>query len=224
MKSAQIIFSLLSAVFLMASCSSMGSADAVSPAVPSEPPFKNDEPDRYQVFIIQTTPVESVKFFAARDGDKWRIDSAYGTSQHTASIHNDKDYVLAFGHGVYSEYDSAHGYDERPDLIQEITHGMINKKDLAVYETIDSAGDLVRYKYIDPKGQESLVTFDAAKGIPVRKELFVAKDGLKTLDITISLEGFSTDVDPATFDLPKDLKRVTPQEMRSVLISALRPK
>ena len=223
-KTARSAFVLSLLVFLLASCSSQGPDSEVSLGPPTEPPFKNEEPERYQTFIVQTTPVETVKFFVARDGSKWRIDSAYGTPQQTTSLRTDKDYVLAFGPRIYSEYESVHGYEERPDVIQEITHGMINNRDVAVYKKIDDTDGLVKYKYVDQKGKESIVTYDSANGIPIRKELFGIKDGLRVPEIAISLEGFSTEVDPVSFELPKDFKKVSPQEMKAFLVTAMQPK
>ena len=101
---------------------------------------------------------------------------------------------------------------------------MINNKEVAVYEKTDDNGELIKYKYLDQMGNESIVTFDTAKGIPIRKELFSIKDGSRTPKVVISLEEFSTDVDPANFELPKEFKRVSPQEMRSILSSSLQTK
>lgn len=224
MKTAIFAFVLPLVMFLLISCSSRNPADEVQSRPPTEAPYKSEEPERYQTFIVQKTAAETVRFFVARDGNKWRIDSAYGTPVQTSSLHTDKDYVLAFGPRVYSEYESVHGYDERPDVVQEITHGMINNKDIAVYEKTDDNGGLIKYKYLDQKGKESIVTYDTAKGIPIRKELFSIRDGARTSEVVISLEEFSTEVDPSNFELPKEFKRVSPQEMRSILSASLQTK
>ena len=198
-------------------CSTNEPAVNTAAQAPTEPPFKNEEPERYQTYIIQTTPAETVRFFVARDGAKWRVDSAYGTPDQTTSLHTDKDYVLSFGPRAYSEYESSHGYDERPYIVEEITHGMINRRDNAVYEKTGDSEGTVKYRYLDDKGREAIITYDETKSIPTMKEVYSIKDGSKLLEASISLEGFTTDVDPSNFELPKDFKRVTPQEMRSIL-------
>jgi hypothetical protein len=78
-------------------------------AVPqSEPPFSNTEPESYQTILVQTSPEGTVRFLIARDGDKWRIDSEYGLSSQTGSLHLDKkDYVLDFATKSYGEYTEA---------------------------------------------------------------------------------------------------------------------
>ncbi len=185
----------------------------------SEPPYMNDEPEKYQTYVLQATSGETVKFFAARDGDKWRIDSAYGTPTQTGSLHTDKDYVLAFAQKSYGEYESAHGFDERPNMVQEITHGMLNARDKAVFETLSSAGGVTRYRAIDANGKEAVITFDETKKIPVKKEIFNTQGGVRKLEITISLEEFTTDVDAAHFEIPKGFKKVPRQEIKNILMA-----
>ncbi len=204
-------------VTLLTGCSSSGPAANLAGAEPTEPPFTNDEPEKYQTYIVQTTPKETVRFFVARDGDKWRVDSAYGTPNQTTSLHTDKDFVLAYEAKAYSEYESTHGFNERPNMVQEISYGMLNSKEKAVYEEISSEAGMAKFRFIDAKGKESEVTFDKERGLPIKKEIFSVKDGAKTLEITISLEGLTTEVDPAHFEIPKEFKKVSAEEMKKIL-------
>jgi hypothetical protein len=210
-----VVISLIA--FALAACSTPDTALNTIPAAPTQPPFKNEEPEKYQTYIVQTTPTETVRFFVARDGARWRVDSAYGAPGQTTSLHTDKEYVLAHSAKTYSEYEESHGYDQRPNMIEEISHGMINGRENAVYEKIGGSDRIVKYKYVDRKGRESIVSYDEVKGLPVTKEFFTMGGGTKTLQLSISLEGFSTEVDQSNFALPKDFKRVTPQEMRFIL-------
>lgn len=204
-------------VTLLAACSSPGPVSNLAGAEPTEPPFTNEEPEKYQTFIVQTTPKETVRFFVARDGDKWRVDSAYGTPSQTTSLHTDKDYILAYEAKAYSEYDSTHGFDERPNMVQEISYGMLNSRDKAVYEEISSEAGVAKFRFIDARGKESVVTFDKENGLPIKKEIFSINDGAKTLEITISLEGLLTEVDPGHFEIPKEFKKASAEEMKKIL-------
>jgi hypothetical protein len=212
-----VVISLIA--FALAACSTPDTAVNTIAAAPTEPPFKNEEPEKYQTYIVQTTPTETVRFFVARDGARWRVDSAYGAPGQITALHTDKDYILAHGAKTYSEYEQSHGFDERPNMIEEISYGMINGRENAVYEKIGSSDGIVKYKYVDRKGRESIVSYDEVRGLPTSKEIFATNDGTKTFQVSVFLDGFSTDVDPSNFELPKDFKRVTPQEMRSILSS-----
>ncbi len=215
-KSIKFAFVILSAIFV-AGCSPPESAIPQSSAQPTEPPFSNEEPGRYQTFIVQTMADEADKFFVARDGDKWRIDSAYGTPGQTATLHTDKDYILAFIAKAYSEMETAHGFDERPNMVQEISHGLLNSREQASYEKIDSANSLTNYRYKDAKAKEVVLTFDEAKRVPVKKEIFGIVGGTRTLEKGITLEGFTTEVDPGHFKIPEDFKKVSAAEMKKIL-------
>jgi hypothetical protein len=210
-----VVISLIA--FALAACSTPDTAVNTIAAAATEPPFKNEEPEKYQTYIVQTTPTETVRFFVARDGAKWRVDSAYGAPGQTTALHTNKDYVLAHSAETYSAYEQSHGYDERPNMIEEITYGMINERENAVYEKIGSSDGILKYKYVDGKGRECIVSYDKVKGLPVTKELFTNSGDTKALQMSISLEGFSTEVDQSNFELPKGFRRVTPQEMRSIL-------
>jgi hypothetical protein len=218
LKSAKFAFLIVIAATVLSACSPKASSADSHAVAASEPPFQNEEPDRYQTYILQTTPSETVKFFVARDGDNWRIDSAYGTPVQATSLHTDKEYMIAPVAKAFAEYESVHGYDERPNMVHEITYGLINGRENAVYEKVGQGSRVVQFKYVDSKGKEAIVTYDESMSFPLKKEIFGTKDGAKTLEASVTLEGFTTNVDRANFELPKDLKKISPQEMKLILM------
>lgn len=184
----------------------------------TEPPYQNAEPETYQVEVWQTNAGVTDKFLISRKGDLWRIDSAYGDPSQTTALHNVKDYVLSMSTKTYAEYQPGHGFDDRADTVNAITMGLINGRDNAVYETVGTADGQTKYKVTGAPGKpvESMVTVDGKIGLPVMKEIFKI-EGERTLDMTVKLTGFKTEVDAALFDLPKDFKKVPIEEMKKVL-------
>ena len=201
---------LVAAAAFAAACSTTEPAPEKAAAEPTEPPFSNAEPERYQAVIVQTTGQELVKFRVVRDGNLWRIDSAYGEPGQTSSIHTDKEYVISFAGKAYGEYTAGHGFDERPQMVQEISGGMLNSREAAVFEKIGSEGGLTRYRMTDDKGVEAVITFDEGKGLPIRKE---------SQKMTVTLEDLSLEPDVSLFEIPKDLRKVPMDEMKKILIA-----
>lgn len=212
-----VLLSIPVIVLLFAACSTSEPVANAPVQEPFEAPFQTEESETYQTFIIQTTPTETARYFIARDGDRWRVDAAFGTPDQTTSLHTDKDYILAYANKNYSELEAVHGYNERPNMVNEISYGLLNSNDKAIYEKIDAPPGNSRFKFQDAKGRENVVTINEAIGIPVKKEIYSSTDGKPTLLTTITLEQFSTLVDPSNFEIPKDFKKVSPSEMKRIL-------
>ncbi|CAN5473811.1 hypothetical protein BH10ACI3_BH10ACI3_27960 [soil metagenome] len=185
----------------------------------TESPFPNKDPEKYQVEIWQTSPTGTEKFLVARDGTKWRFDSAYGDPSQITTIRTDKEIVISVANKVYAEYPPAHGYDERENTISEMTLKMLNSTGKGTFEKIGTEGTVTRYKVMsdDDKGKESVISFDEKLGLPVKKEIYKGTGADRTLEMTVTLNGFTTEVDPAMFTVPKDVKKVSIDEMKKAL-------
>jgi hypothetical protein len=199
-----------------------GETGSVPPpdAVRAEPPFQNAEPEAYQAEVWQTNAKGTDKFYIARKGDKWRVDNGYGDPNQVTSLHNDKDYVLSFATKTYAEYQSGHGYDDRSATVEAVTMGMINGREKAIYEKTGTEGGMTKYRVTGGPGKpvESIITIDDKVGLPVVKEIYKIEGG-RTLDMTVKLSGFKTEVEDTLFDIPKDFKKVPIEEMKKVLIA-----
>lgn len=223
---AAIIILLTVCVGLFQGCKPAPAANnAATPAVEAaktDPPYPNKEPEKYQTEIWQTTAAGKDKFFVARDGAKWRIDSAYGAPNQVTTIHTDKDYVLAFATKVYAEYPIGHGFDEREDTINAMTRGMLNAKEKAAFEKAGDDGGLTKYKIISDAGKsvETLVYVDEKLGLPVKKEVYKTDGGQRVLDYSIQLSGFKSEVDASLFTLSKGFKQVSQDAMKKALTGA----
>lgn len=219
-----LLKSLILYVFLISSAALFGSCAIQQPAAlqntaePSEPPFENSEPERYQTIVVQASPGGIVRFLIARDGDRWRIDSDYGQPQQTGSLHVDKrDYVLHFATRSYSEYTAGHGFDERPGMVEEISHGLFNSREVGSYEVVGTQGELTQYKMSSSNGKEAVITVDTAKSLPVRKEIYRLTDGGHQSEVTVTLEDLKPDPDASNFEIPSDFKKVPIGEMKKIL-------
>jgi hypothetical protein len=102
-------------------------------------------------------------------------------------------------------------------MVQDISHGLFNSRDVATYEMIGTEGELTRYKMTDAKGNEAIITLDTARGVPVKKEIYTLADSGRSLKMTVIIEDFRLEADPASFELPKDFKRVPMGEMKKIL-------
>jgi hypothetical protein len=185
----------------------------------TEAPFANKEPEKYQVEIWQTSAAGTEKFLAVRDGSKWRIDSAYGEPVQTVALHTDKDYVLSYGTKVYAEYPSNHGYDEREGMIAEISFGMLNSSAKGTFEKIGTEGGVTKYKVFSDadKGKESVISIDEKLGLPVKKEIYTGTGAERTLEMTVTLNGYKAEIDETLLTVPKDFKKVSIDEMKKAL-------
>lgn len=193
--------------------------DSATSVEKTDAPYANEEPEKYQTEIWQTSAKGVEKFFVMRDGEKWRMDSLFDTPEQVTTIHTDKEYVISQAAKVYAEYPVGHGYDDREDIVNAMTRGMLNAKVKAAYEKLGTDGGLTKYKVISDtdKGKESIVYFDDKLGLPVKKEIFSSGELGKAPEMTVILSGLKTEVDEKLFALPSGLKKISEQEMKKLL-------
>lgn len=215
---------LFSFTLLLHGCQTVSTGENVNAAerAKTEAPFPNKEPEKYQTEIWQTSARGVEKFFMARDGAKWRLDSAFGAADQVTTLHTDKDYVLAAASKTYAEYPATHGFDERENMVSEISLGMLNGTERAIFEKLGTEAGITKYKMTADAGStiETFIYFDEKLGIPVKKEIFKVDGGQRVLDRSVELSGFKTEVEAATFTLPKDYQKSSIEEMKKVLTGA----
>ena len=222
-KIAGFIIVVAVAAFIFQGCRKVDTGDieklTAADLAKTEPPYNNKEPEKYQVEIWQTSPSGTEKFFIVRSGDKWRIDSAYGSPDQVSNIHTEKDLVLSFASRSYAEFPTSHGYDEREGMVTEISLGLLNSKAKGVYEKTGTEGGITKYKVTSDadKGKESIMSFDETLGIPVKKEIYKGTGAERSLEMTVTLNGFKAEIDGAAFVMPKDFKKVSVEEIKKIL-------
>lgn len=223
MRSINLTYVLLLFVFtlLLPGCQTVSTGENVNAVerAKTEAPFPNKEPEKYQTEIWQTSSRGVEKFFVARDGAKWRIDSAYGAPNQVTTLHTDKDYVLDSASKIYAEYPTSHGFDEREGMVAEMSLGLLNGTERAIFEKLGTESGITKYRMAADAGSnlDTLIYFDEKAGIPVKKEIFKTDGGQRTLDSSVELSGFKTEVEPAMFTLPNDYRKASIEEMKKVL-------
>ncbi len=188
----------------------------------TDAPYSNKEPEKYQFEIWRTSSTATEKYFAIRNGDKWRIDSAYGEPNQVTSLHTDKDYVLAFAAKTYADYSSGHGFDERERMIDEITGGMLNNTTKGIFEKQTTENGVTKYKVVSDidKGKEAIVSVDDKAGLPVKKEIYKLDGGNRTLEMTVTISAMKTDIDEKLLAIPAGFKKVEIDAMKKTLSGA----
>ena len=213
-------------VFIFQSCKTVSPGEMsntqILEASKTDAPYSNKESEKYQFEIWQTSPRGTEKFFAIRIGDKWRIDSAYGEPNQVTSLHTDKDYVVAFANKTYAAYSSGHGFDERERMIDEITRGMLNNETKGIFEKQTTENGITKYKVVSDidKGKEAIVSFDENAGFPVKKEIFAVDGANRILEMTVTLNGITTEVDEKLLAIPAGFKQVELGAMKGILSGA----
>jgi len=219
---ANLLFVVI-AISISLACRSASTGDgSLHASEKTAPPFPNEEPESYQTEIWQTSAKGVEKFFMMRDGEKWRMDALYGSPEQVSTIHTDKEYVISLATKVYAEYPLSHGYDDRGDMVNAMTYGMLNAKGMDIYKNLGSGGGQTRFmtRSDADKGHESIVYVDDKLELPVKKEVFKLGEIGQTPEMTITLSNFKTEPDEALFTLPTGLKRIPPEEMKRVLVGS----
>ena len=188
-------------------------------ATKTDAPYSNKEPEKYQFEIWQTSATATEKFFAIRNGAKWRIDSAYGEADQVTTLHIDKDYVIAFADKTYAAYGSGHDFDERERMIDEITLGMLNNTTKGIFEKQTTENGITKYKVTSDidKGKEAIISFDEKAGFPVKKEIYKIDGTNRTLEMTVTLTEIKTEVDEKLLAIPAGFKQVEIDAMKKTL-------
>lgn len=209
--------------FLFQACRTVSTGENVNGSIngveKTDAPYANEEPEKYQTEIWQTSAKGTEKFFMTRSGDKWRMDTLFGAPEQVTTIHTDKQYVISSATKSYAEYPIGHGYNDREDIVNAMTGGMLNAKAKAAYERVGTDGGMTKYKVISDvdKGKESIVYFDDKIGLPVKKEVFKSGETGQTPEMTITLSGFKTETDEKLFALPQGLKKISADDMKKLL-------
>lgn len=201
------------------------------------PPFATKEPDKYQASIFFASRFEEgaanfveQTYRVARDGANRRLDFETGDA-HYAKLQtaDGKVYILLPKKKVYAELTTT--TDAPTNLPEEISleHLLHTKPIGASYERIgeeDLAGRrAIKYrlnfgavKGAENARTETFVWADESLGLPVKTEIVAIENnqpiGAKNV---IELREIKTEVAPEIFTVPKDFRKVSPQEIQQLL-------
>ncbi|MBA3805383.1 MAG: hypothetical protein H0X14_06685 [Acidobacteria bacterium] len=215
------------------------------------PPFSTKEPERYEATMVVTgslggdTPIipgvsnllsKEVKI--ARDGDRRRVDYELIPGAKMSDLQIPAGhYMLLHSKKLYAEIKPGDSgdltaaiknlpSDFSPDkLINEASPGANYEK---LGTEVLNGRTTTKYRVTTTgKGEgrgtatETIVWVDESLGMPIKSETVSTGDQARGSKVTMELRDIKQEVDPARFELPKDYKKVTSNEITSQMLPSL---
>lgn len=233
---AQALFSVFSALLLVASCRSQSGAPPTNNStadtfVSTTPPFQTKEPERYRAMrtITNITPegkTNVIKYAIAKDGEFRRFEAELtpvrmilmqGPQGKFVLLPDEKVYIDQ-GEGVVpgvSDEDESSperllhtesGTSSYQKLGNEVISGRKTNKYLVVVNASNAA---------NVSSSETLIWIDEALGMPIKSET-KSSDGSRS---TMELSELAVEVDKTLFQVPADYKKVPYTEIGRYLRS-----
>ena len=215
------------------------------------PPFATKEPERYEATMVVTgslggdTPVipgvsnllsKEVKI--ARDGDRRRVDYELIPGANMSDLQIPAGhYMLLHSKKMYAEIKPG----DPADLTAAVKNlpsdfspdKLINESNTgANYEKLGTevlnGRTTTKYRVTTTgKGEgrgmatETIVWVDESLGMPIKSETVSTGDRARGSKVTMELRDIRQEVDPSRFELPKDYKKVTSNEIASQMLPSL---
>jgi hypothetical protein len=215
------------------------------------PPFSTKEPERYEATMVMTGSLGgnaqaipgignllSREVKIARDGERRRVDYELIPGARMSDLQIPAGhYMLLHSKKLYAEV--------KPGAAGDITSAARNlPSDFSPDKLINESNPGANYeklgtevingrtttKYrvtITGKGEasgaqtETLVWVDESLGMPVKSETTSTGERASGSKVTMELRDIKQEVDPALFDLPKDYKKVSADEITSQMLPSL---
>jgi hypothetical protein len=187
----------------------------------SEIPFSTREPEIFQVEIVMTANGSENKIFAARNGSNRRFDYNAGAKNQVSAVQADKNYLIIQSKKVYTESAAENVFDaeNRTDFL---TTGWLSAKPDAKFFKEGAENNLLKYRVTFGEAEnlksETLIFIDESVNLPVRQEFYsIDGGGQKTLTMTIELKNLKLEAGADLFAVPRDYKKISPEEFRAIL-------
>ncbi|HEY6189675.1 MAG TPA: hypothetical protein VIW80_18620 [Pyrinomonadaceae bacterium] len=233
------------------SAASNGNQTATSDNTSKTPPFSTKEPERYTATMVVTgslggnapsipgiSNLLSRELKIARDGDKRRVDyelipGARMSDLQTPAGH----FMLLHSKKLYAEVKPGEAgdltaaarnlpSDFSPDkLINEQSPGA-NYEKLGT-ETVNGRATTKYRVKTTGKGEasgmqtETIVWVDESLGMPVKSETTSTGERASGSKVTMEMRDIKQEADPSLFEMPKDYKKVTSDEITAQMLPSL---
>ncbi len=192
----------------------------VAEELKSEIPFSTKEPENFQVEIVITAGGSENKIFTARSGNNRRFDYNSGAKNQVSLLQTDKNYLLLPGKKIYTE-NAPDVFAASENWTDFLTVEWLNSKTDVVFSSEGKENNLAKYRAIfgaaENAKSESMIFVDESFGLPVRQEFYSREGEQKTLTMTVELKNLKLEAEAGLFAVPKDYKKVSNEEFRSVL-------
>ena len=196
-------------------CSWLAGGDKAASASPviqppkSGIPFETKEPETFQADLVTSSGGVETRIHYARKGTNWRIDTFAGEDESRSIISTDKQVHIDHRSKTYAESPSGGGTVQRPAYITDLTQTLLNQKEHAGFEQINTDGSLVRYRVtVEETSTPFIVTYDTSAKMVVRQEPENPSPG----GFLFEVRGLSLDVNDDLFTIPKGFRKTTWQE------------
>jgi hypothetical protein len=202
------------------------------------PPFATKEPEKYSAKIVFVSQLSAdtansleQNTFVARDRKNRRIDFEIGENKISyLQIADDKQFVSIVKRKIYSELTGSNEklFKNQPPEFS-LDYLLYMKPIGATFERLDEEEVLGRqttkyqlnYGTVKEAPQvrtETFVWADAKLGLPIKTEVLAIENGVPSgAKSTMELREINMEVDPAVFEIPKDFRKVSYQEIRQIL-------
>lgn len=197
-------------------------APFVAEELKSEIPFSTKEPDVYQTEIVVTgeNGLEE-KTFAAKSGANRLLTLDFQGKSEVAFLQSgeNQSFIIARRQKIYAENKYENIAAKSDPLKDFLTVELINRAADAKFETRGAENNLVKYRVNleDAKNSEMIIYVDEKIGLPVKQEFYSIVGEQKILTLTVELKNFSLAADASIFAVPKDYRRVSPNEFWEIL-------
>ncbi len=202
-----------------AACGSSGNGSNSPPASIPEPPrsipFATKEPDVYSAGLVVITGGSERKFAIVRDNTRLRIDFEVGTPAHRVFIRTSELYLVDPLNKRFADISGADDPYFGPEFVMDLANQLLTAKIYSDFEEIGTRDGLLVFRTVlnGSTTSEVLVLFDKLLGMPVRQEFYSVEAENRTMMYAVELRDFSTSIDAAAFEIPKDFRRVSRREL-----------
>lgn len=184
--------------------------------IESEIPFSTKEPETFQTEIITKFENETEKTFIAQS--KGRFFSRKSEIA-TLQTEENKAFLLNFEKKIYvdnSEKTTVVNTSSGETLDDFLTTEWLNQKTDTKFEDLGEENGLDKFR-VKFENSESLIFVDKNFKIPVRQEFYSIEGEAKFLLYSIELQNFKLIAEDNLFEIPKDFRKVSPEEFQKSL-------
>lgn len=184
--------------------------------IESEIPFPTKEPETFQTEVITKFEETTEKTFIAQS--KGRFFSRKGEIA-TLQTEANKSFLINFEKKIYvdnSEKTTVVNISSGETLNDFLTTEWLNQKTDVKFENLSEENGLDKFRVIF-ENSESLIFVDKNFKIPVRQEFYSIEGEAKSLLYSIELQNFKLIAEDSIFEIPKDFRKVSPEEFQKSL-------
>jgi outer membrane lipoprotein-sorting protein len=181
------------------------------PETKSRFPFATKEPENFQCEIVVTAGETTRRTLLAKKGERRRVDFDPNEKNHRAVLQTDKEYLIALDQKIYAEKTAKSGPITADAQFSELTSELLNRGERAQFEEVGREKSVVKYKVSFSGGEtnEIIIYFDETIGMPMKQEFFAMNGAEKTLQYSVEIVNFRTDVDESLFAIPVGFRKVS---------------